>query len=105
MKFCDRCYKEYEDDEIVQFDKESPKWICLPCKWEFDHRLKTFLIQFFNDQPERSKREDRYIGGYFPPPWNSNEHPEKTKGWIAFQEEQRKDPKYYGCGALNSKET
>ena len=55
--------------------------------------------------PERSKREDRYIGGYFPPPWNPNEHPEKTAGWIAFQEEQRKDPKYYGCGALNSMET
>jgi hypothetical protein len=57
------------------------------------------------NQPERSKREDHYIGGYFPPPWNPNEHPEKTKGWIAFQEEQRKDPKYYGCGALNTQET
>jgi len=58
MKFCDRCYEEYEDDEIVQFDKESPRWICLPCKCEFDNRLKLFLIEFFNDQPERSKRED-----------------------------------------------
>jgi hypothetical protein len=60
MKFCDRCYEEYEDNEIVQFDKESPKWICLPCKWEFDNRLKFFLIEFFNNQPERSKREDFY---------------------------------------------
>ena len=50
------------------------------------------------NQPERSKREDHYIGGYFLPPWNLNEHPEKTEGWIAFQEEQRKNPKYYGCG-------
>jgi len=55
--------------------------------------------------PERRKREDHYIGGYFPPPWNPNEHPEKTKGWIAFQEAQRKDPKYYGCGALNTDES
>ena len=23
--------------------------------------------------------------GYFPPPWNSREYPEKTEGWIAFQ--------------------
>jgi hypothetical protein len=61
VKFCDRCYEEYEDDEIVQFDKESPKWICLPCKWEFDNRLKTFLIEFFNSQPERSKREDNRV--------------------------------------------
>jgi hypothetical protein len=27
------------------------------------------------------------------------------EGWIAFQEEQRKDPKYYGCGSLNTVET
>jgi recombinational DNA repair protein (RecF pathway) len=62
MKFCDRCYREYDDDEIVQFDKESPRWICLSCKWEFDHRLKFFLIEFFN-QPESSKREDLHING------------------------------------------
>ena len=66
MKFCDRCYIEYDDDEIVQFDKESPKWICLTCKWEFDHRLKNFLINFFNDQPERSKREDLTTISPFP---------------------------------------
>jgi hypothetical protein len=61
VKLCDRCYEEYEDDEIVLFDKESPKWICLPCKAEFDRRLKIFLIEFFNNQPERSKREDSSI--------------------------------------------
>ena len=105
MKFCDRCYEEYEDDEIIQFDKESPRWICLPCKWEFDNRLKIFLIEFFNDQPERSKRED-LNDGFFPPPWNIFDHPEKTEGWIEFQKEMKKDPDYYlGCGALNSMET
>ena len=65
MKFCDRCYKEYEDEEIVQFDKESPKWICIPCKYEFDWKLKVFLIEFFNSQPERlsesASKEDAIV--------------------------------------------
>lgn len=34
-------------------------------------------------------------GSYFPPPWNINEYPEKTEGWIEFQKSMRKDPKYY----------
>jgi hypothetical protein len=72
----------------------------------FSECLKNEIIYgIFEFQPERSKREDHYIGGYFPPPWNIYEHPEKTEGWIAFQEAQRKDPKYYGCGTLNSMET
>lgn len=33
--------------------------------------------------------------GYFPPPWNIYEFPEKTEGWIEFQKELRKDPVYY----------
>lgn len=77
MKYCDRCYKEYEDDEIVQFDKESPKWICLPCKWEFDNRLKFFLIEFFNSQPERSKREDMEGPSHLP----DRGWPEKNAGF------------------------
>lgn len=68
--------------------------------------IEIWINEFFDQyRRERSKREDRYIGGYFPPPWNLTEYPEKTEGWIAFQEEQRKDPKYYGCGALNTMET
>jgi hypothetical protein len=56
-------------------------------------------------QPERSKREDPN-NGFFPPPWNPNEHPEKTEGWLEFQREMKKYPKYYlGCGALNTMET
>jgi hypothetical protein len=65
----------------------------------------TWEIHLHPNQPERSKREDHEYIGYFPPPWNISEHPEKTEGWIAFQEAQRKDPKYYGCGALNTVET
>ena len=63
---------------------------------------------FHKYQPERSKREDleNKYESYFPPPWHIYEHPEKTEGWIEFQKEMRKDPKYYlGCGALNSMET
>ena len=33
--------------------------------------------------------------GFFPPPWNMGEFPEKTEGWIEFQKALRKDPKYY----------
>lgn len=36
-----------------------------------------------------------YMKGFYPPPWNINEHPEKTEGWIEFQKEMRKDPEYY----------
>jgi len=60
------------------------------------------------NRPERSKREDlnNKFELFFPPPWNINEHPEKTEGWIEFQRAMRKDPHYYlGCGALNSMET
>lgn len=83
-----RC-KDCDFLDIIKFEN-GKSWKCPNCEF---------------NQPERSKREDRYNGGYFPPPWNPNEHPEKTEGWIAFQEEQRKDPKYYGCGALNTVET
>ena len=27
--------------------------------------------------------------GFAPPPWDVYEHPEKTEGWIAYQEELR----------------
>lgn len=73
------------------------------CESKNGIRLRT--TQSTKKDDERSKREDRYIGGYFPPPWNPYEHPEKTEGWIAFQEEQRKNPNYYGCGALNTDES
>lgn len=54
-------------------------------------------------QPERLNPE-ALEEGFFPPPWNINEHPEKTAGWIEFQREMRKDPKYYlqGCDSPNS---
>jgi hypothetical protein len=26
------------------------------------------------------------FGGFDPPPWNINDYPEKTEGWIAYQE-------------------
>ncbi len=51
-------------------------------------------------QPERSKREDTDNGPFFPPPWNINEHPEKTEGWIEFQKELRKNPEYYRDAVL-----
>ncbi len=73
----------------------------------------------FYYQPERSKREDlikelgkfkpkslRPEDGYLPPPWNINDHLEKTIGWFEFQKAMKEDPEYYlGCGALNTMET
>jgi|HubBroStandDraft_4_1064222.scaffolds.fasta_scaffold421194_1 hypothetical protein len=54
-------------------------------------------------QPERLNPEAiNVFESFFPPPWNINEYPEKTIGWIEYQREMRKDPKYYGCDSLNS---
>jgi len=84
---------------------------CKECKTK--PRFSEILKRYFCEcksldrpyQPERSKRED-LDDGFFPPPWNFYEHPEKTEGWIEFQKEMRKDPEYYlGCGALNTMET
>lgn len=33
--------------------------------------------------------------GFFPPPWNINDYPEKTLGWIEFQKAMRADPQIY----------
>ena len=33
--------------------------------------------------------------GYFPAPWNPNEFPERTIGWMEFQKEMKENPKYY----------
>lgn len=41
------------------------------------------------------EKEVKMSDGFFPPPWNMSEHPEKTEGWIEFQKAMRKDPKYY----------
>ena len=91
-----------KNESEAQFWKKR----CL-LQFEYNNEKEKNLTSFYESllHAERSKREDRYIGGYFPPPWNPDEHPEKTEGWIAFQEEQRKDPRYYGCGALNTSES
>lgn len=34
---------------------------------------------------------------YFLPPWDMNEFPEKTEGWIEFQKAMDKNPEYYLC--------
>lgn len=42
--------------------------------------------------------------GFFPPPWNIYDHPEKTEGWIAFQEYLSNNHKYY-CECCNKQKT
>lgn len=93
----------YEDNKSIKYVNENGT---------SEEVLKLSNIKKIDDciyyppcQPERSKRED-LNNGFFPPPWNAYDHPEKTEGWLEFQREMKKDPKYYlGCGALNSMET
>ena len=43
---------------------------------------------------KRNDGEDYYVG-YYPPPWSLCGNGDKTEGWIAFQEAQRRDPDRY----------
>ena len=100
--FCDRCFKEYEDDEVVQFDRESPMWICLPCKWEFDDRLKNFLIEFFNSQSERLNPEDIDSAWV---KWKDLQPPKGVKGILIRFDNGRvwTDAHYYGYDEYRKK--
>lgn len=57
MKMCERCFEEYNEGEIYP-SKYFNKLLCTPCEFEYEQRLKSFHIEFMNNQPERSKRED-----------------------------------------------
>jgi hypothetical protein len=96
---CDLCNKCFSNLNKEKSQHHLNKWICGDCTEDI------YQFHKIHYQPERSKRED-LDNGYFPPPWNFYEYPEKTEGWIEFQKAMRKDPEYYlGCGALNSMET
>lgn len=59
MKICDRCFEEYNDEEFVKMDQFPDSYICIPCNYHFSDLYINFLREFlFNNQPERSKRED-----------------------------------------------
>lgn len=62
-----------------------------------DHSLNEAqsLYRDYKSRPERLNGLT-LSEGFFPPPWNIDEHPEKTEGWIEFQKAMRKDPNYYG---------
>ena len=88
-------------EELIKFleNHEELFWELTGKDYEI---LNKSINEFFASyQPERSKRED-LNDGFFSPPWNINEHPEKTEGWVAFQQAMNEDPTYYlGCGTLN----
>jgi hypothetical protein len=35
---------------------------------------------------------------FFPPPWDIDEYPEKTDGWLTFQWHMKQNPEYYLSG-------
>ena len=77
-------YRGHELDERI--------WIRIQNDLSFKKMFDDCLDDLY--QPERLNPE-ALEEGFFPPPWNFYEHPEKTKGWCEFQREMRKDPKYY----------
>lgn len=40
----------------------------------------------------------------FPPPWNIERNPARTRGWIAFQRAQTDDPEYYWPAWIDASE-
>ncbi len=56
---------------------------------------------FLDAIPECFISDEKIEEPFFPPPWNIDEHPEKTEGWIEFQREMRKDPEYYLRSLIN----
>ena len=72
-------------------------------KWITKEEAKEIWPDNPINQPERLNPE-ALEDGFFPPPWNFYEHPEKTEGWIEFQRAMRKDPEYYlqGCDSPTS---
>jgi hypothetical protein len=90
-------------NELVNFLLEYKE-----LSWEISGKVEEILLKaidefFDSNQPERLS-EKTLQEGFFPPPWNFYEHPEKTEGWIEFQRAMRKDPKYYlqGSDSLTS---
>jgi hypothetical protein len=83
--------RDYEDAMLTSM--EGDKIYCSCKLW----------TQVMKSQPERLNPK-ALEEGFFPPPWDIYEHPEKTEGWIEFQREMRKDPKYYlqGCDSPNT---
>lgn len=82
------------------------KFKCINCNqtkvenWSDKETDNIFLCNECRERLNPGALED----GFFPPPWNFYEHPEKTEGWIEFQRAMRKDPQYYlqGCDSPNS---
>lgn len=73
---CHRCYSASNSNEYHQPERSKRENV--------DNELDKF-------KPKSLKPED----GYFPPPWNPNEFPEKTLGWLEFQRAMKEDPDYY----------
>jgi hypothetical protein len=79
-----------QSKELFHFDG---KWISLS---ELFLQIKECKISKpLPDEMNNCPPTTAISDGFFPPPWNPNEFPEKTRGWCEFQKAMRKDPEYY----------
>lgn len=90
---------EYEDINVInlRWMEEDEDYYA---GW-YDEYRGHYKPLYWMPLPEIPKKINE---GYYPPPWNIEENPEKTKGWIAFQELMRNDPDYYNKPNVPKKE-
>lgn len=103
MKMCERCFEEYEPEEIYPSEIFKGLEFCIPCHEEYKLRFKLMCIDFINstsysDQPERSKREDSHCSNCF----ELEKVCENSFSQDGFCPE---CGRIVRCGALNSMET
>lgn len=102
---CCRCKKELNGSPTVSLRNTShggttTSCFCLECAEIIEKALKdkqgyAFIKNEFFDQDNYTPKSLSCEEGYFPPPWNPNENPEKTIGWLEFQKAMKNDPEYY----------
>lgn len=85
-----RCFGDRELTFEVWFEAQDGTEECYD-NWQC---INVNFCPYCGYQPERLN-EKTCSEGFFPPPWNVNDHPEKTEGWIAFQKAIRNNPDYY----------
>ncbi len=88
---CSKCNLEFETmDKGTIFNQILNGWLCKNCNELFAFELAALKRDFI--KPYKTQDLDN---GLFPPPWDFVKYPEKTEGWVEFQREMKRHPKYY----------